>query len=102
VISLAGPVVEWLVSGRRNRRGALADFAEAEAYAVCLASSEDELRAYLGWLWEFTHNLISAEPHWSAVRALAAELVARGDVGERRARAIIKEALTKPLDAGLR
>ncbi len=75
--------------------GALADFAEAEAYAICLASSQRELRAYLAWLWEFTHSLIGAEPHWSAVKALAGELVARGEVGERRARAVIKEALTK-------
>jgi len=95
VISLAGPVAEWLVSGRRNRRGALDDFAEAERYAACVTSSEEELRAYLTWLWEFTGNLMSAEPHWSAVKALASELAGRGEVGERRARQLIRDALAR-------
>jgi hypothetical protein len=95
VISLAGPAAERLISGRTNRRGALDDVREAEAYASCVAGSEEELRAYMQWLWEFTNNLIGAEPHWSAVKALAAELVARGQVGERRAREVIRDALLK-------
>jgi hypothetical protein len=35
---------------------------------------------------------MSAEPHWSAVKALATELVERGDVGERLARQLIGDA----------
>lgn len=95
VISLAGPVAERIISGRTNRKGALDDFREAEAYASCVVGSEEELRAYLRWLWEFTYNLVDTEPHWSAVKALAEELVERGDVGERRARGIIRDALLR-------
>ena len=95
MVAMAGVIAEYLLTGRRNWRGAQSDLHDATNCAAYVVSDEREMRAYLRWLWERTRNLLSAEPHWSAVKALAAELLAGGRVGERRARQVIAAALSR-------
>lgn len=54
--------------------------------------SMKETEAYLNWLWVRVEAML--EHHWAAVEALAKELLAHRRVGYRRARQIIKEAIT--------
>jgi hypothetical protein len=95
IVSLAGIVAEHLLTGRHNWRGAQADLQDAARYAAYVTGSDDELGAYLRWLSEHTKMLLSAPPCWLAVRQLAAVLIEDRRLGERRARAIIAEALKR-------
>lgn len=93
VVSLGGVIAECLLSGRNNWRGAHADLHDAARYASVVTGSEDELGAYVRWLWEHTRMLLSAPPCWLAVERLASALLDDHRVGERRARRIIADAL---------
>lgn len=95
IVSLAGGVAECLLTGRRNWRGAHADLQDAARYAAFITGSDDELGAYVHWLWERTTVLLSARPCWLAVQQLAEALVEDRRVGERRAREIIASALKR-------
>jgi hypothetical protein len=95
IISLAGVIAEGLLTGRTNWGGAHADLHDAARYASYVTGSEDELGAYVRWLWEHTRTLLSARPCWPAVREVAAALIADGHIGERRARRIIADALKR-------
>jgi hypothetical protein len=95
MVALAGVLAECQLTGRHNWRGAHADLHDATDYASYVTGDEQELNAYLRWLWERTRNLLSARPHWAAVKALAAELLASRRIGERRARQLIAGALTR-------
>lgn len=94
IVSLAGVVAESIITGRRNWLGAHADLHDASRYAAYVTGDETELGAYMNWLAERTRVLLSARPHWSAVKALASELLTSGTIGERRARQLIAEALS--------
>jgi Peptidase family M41 len=93
VVSLGGVIAECLLSGRNNWRGAHADLHDAARYASVVTGSEDEMGAYVRWLWEHTRMLLSAPPCWLAVQRLASALLDDHRIGERRARRIIAEAL---------
>jgi len=93
VVSLGGVISECLLSGRNNWRGAHADLHDAARYASVMTGSEDELGAYVRWLWEHTRMLLSAPPCWLAVQRLASALLEDHRIGERRARRIIADAL---------
>jgi hypothetical protein len=95
IVSLAGVIAECLLTGRTNWRGAHADLHDAARYASFVTGSEDELGAYVRWLWEHTRMLLGAPPCWLAVQQLASALVEDRRVGERRARAIIADALKR-------
>lgn len=95
IVALAGVLAECVLTGRHNWRGAHADLHDASDYASYVTGDEQELNAYLRWLWERTRNLLSARPHWAAVKALAAELLTSRRIGERRARQLIADALTR-------
>jgi hypothetical protein len=95
IVSLAGVIAEGLLTGRTNWGGAHADLHDAARYASYVTGSEDELGAYVRWLWEHTKMLLAAPPCWLAVREVAAALNADGRVGERRARHIIADALKR-------
>ncbi len=95
VVSLAGVVSESLLTGRKNRRGAHTDLRDAAHFAGYVVGDEQELNAYLRWLWARTRNLLRARPHWAAVRSLARALLANRSVGERRARQVIADALNR-------
>jgi len=95
IVSLAGVIAECLLTGRNNWRGAHADLHDAAHYASHVTGSEDELGAYVRWLWEHTRMLLAAPPCWLAVRELAAALLEDQRIGERRARAIISEAIER-------
>jgi hypothetical protein len=101
IVSLAGVLAECLLTGRRNWRGAHADLHDAAGYAAYVTGDEQELGAYIKWLWERTRNLLRQRRHWAAVKSLASELLVSRRVGERRARLVIAEALT-PRAAGRR
>jgi len=96
VVSLAGVIAENVLTGRNNWRGAHADLHDAARYASYVTGSEDEMGAYVRWLWEHTRMLLKAPPCWLAVRRVAAALLHDHRIGERRARAIIAEALKPP------
>ena len=95
IVSLAGVIAECLLTGRNNWRGAHADLHDAAHYASHVTGSEDELGAYVRWLWEHTRMLLAAPPCWLAVRELAAALLEDQRIGERRARAIISGAIER-------
>jgi hypothetical protein len=95
IVSLAGVVAECLLTGRHNWRGAHADLHDAARYASFVTGSDDELGAYVRWLWEHTKMLLGAPPCWLAIQQLAAVLIEDRRLGERRARAIIGEALKR-------
>lgn len=95
IVSLAGVLAERLLTGRTNWGGGHADLHDAARYASYVTGSEDELGAYVRWLWEHTRMLLAARPCWLAVREVAAALTADGSIGERRARRIIAYALKR-------
>jgi len=88
IITLLGgtAAVERLV-GRFPKRGTETDWRVAFNLITHLAGSEEETDAYMEWLWVRTKDLVDL--YWFAVEALAAELLARRRVGERRAREVI-------------
>lgn len=102
IVSLAGVIAECLLTGRNNWRGAHADLHDAADYAAYVTGSEDELGAYVRWLWEHTRMLLAAPPCWLAVQGLAAALLEDRHIGERRARAIISEAIERGAPKGKR
>ncbi len=92
-VLLAGAMAERLKTGRICRKGSDDDMTQAYDAAMCLFDEDKEARAFVGWLWERTRNLIGYEPHWAAVEALARELRERRFIGERLARRIIRESI---------
>jgi hypothetical protein len=95
IVTLAGVIAEGLLTGRTNWGGAHADLHDAARYASYVTASEDELGAYVRWLWEHTRTLLTARPCWLAVRTVASALLDDRRIGERRARCIIAEALER-------
>jgi Peptidase family M41 len=102
ICALAGPAAEARWGGRRNRVGAGQDERNALDLADYVAGDPtgEGARLYVAWLRHRAEGLVRRELYWAAVEALAAELLARRRVGARRARAIIKQAITAQL--GLR
>lgn len=96
IISLAGHAAVEALKGRPARQkqaGSWADWDAAISLAANMTGSPEETEAYLNWLWARTADLIRLPWNWAAVHVLAYELLKQHRIGERRARAIISEAI---------
>jgi hypothetical protein len=90
----AGGVAEQLLTGRRPLRwGATEDADFTVTCAMYMTGDADELAAYIDWLWKSTTNLLRQPWRWAAVEALAADLLDRRELGQRRTRETIRAAL---------
>jgi hypothetical protein len=99
VITLCGgPVAEELFTGCWPEIGSSADMSHAIDLLDHLSSGPRETEAYLAWLLERTKSILSVPFNWVMVQDLASELIIAKELGERRARAIIKNAKQKWID----
>jgi hypothetical protein len=93
MVLLAGAITEHLKTGRIFRKGSDEDIKQAHDAAMYLIDDDKEAKSFVDWLWEHTGNILSYEPHWAAVEALAQELMERRFIGERLARRIIRSSI---------
>ena len=80
ITSLAGAVAEFeyyrVIGSPKSKRwlttnsGARSDRAQAARLIVRLASSDEELKAYIDWLFIRTHNTVKHLLHWHAIEAV--------------------------------
>lgn len=101
LIYLAGPTAEALGTGTRELLINHTDLNEAVALADHLTTSPREADAYLHWLGLRAEALIRPPGPWAAVQTLATALLERQQLGYRRARQIIREALDQSRAAPL-
>jgi Peptidase family M41 len=92
VMLFAGAAAENKLAGKRNRAGEDDDFQKAVNLAASQCGSDEEVGAYLNWLWVRTRVLLDLPWLWAAVEALAQELLKYRKVSYQKACKIIKEA----------
>lgn len=93
ICSFAGVVAEGRHFGEVpnvRKHGGHFDYRDAIDAATILLSREDEALAFCGWLYERTVTLLCVEPYWSAVEAIAKELLAEEALGGKQVRDIYK------------
>jgi hypothetical protein len=119
MIRLAGPIAEGLCARRRPRWTTnphnSTDFDHARIYAGLAAENnrlvtgltrwrrfyiparrEEEILSHVAWLALRAEGLLTRDENWTAVQAVAADLLKSRRIGYRRARQIIAGALAKP------
>ena len=98
IIDLGGPVAERLAGRHREWRGTGRHVLRA-ALAINLASQissrHETARAFLKYQWLQTRDTLEQSGHWSAVQAVAAELIDRGRVSGYRVRQLYRKAASK-------
>jgi len=93
---LAGMVAEGLLAESEvNAPGAWKDRQNAVDLAEFVTTSAEEAEAYTEWLLCRTRNLLSLPWNWAAVQAVAQALLAERELGARRVRSIVKEAIAR-------
>ena len=93
LISFAGVEAEYVVTGRRDHRGAAEDYRDAIDYAVGVTGSEKDASKYLQKMRLRAADLIRPPARWRAVEALAKALLSAKTIKGREARRIIGEAM---------
>ena len=93
--ALAGPTAEHLYSGRRNNRGASDDHHYAVDLATYEVSEDKELEAYIRWLSVRTRNRLTVPANWSAVKAVANELLVCRRMSGKRTREVVQNAMLR-------
>ena len=91
MLHYAGQIAETHHSGK-TAVGSLSDDETAINMGTYVTGSEEELDAYLHWLFIRTEKLICFETNWPLVEAVAKELLSVKKMSGRRARKIIQEA----------
>jgi ATP-dependent Zn protease len=97
-VSLAGQIAEAIHAGRRPAHyshSADDDLAVNIAMEVC--GSAEQCSAWINWLFVSTRDHLSLQHVWSAVEALAAELMRRETISGPEARRIINAATMPPV-----
>jgi ATP-dependent Zn protease len=96
-VSLAGPVAEMLYTGDPFHPGLVAEWAHdwqaAWELAELLFADQRKRLAYLEDLTGVLYRLLDSEPHWSAVAALADNLLAHETLESEEVRDIINDWL---------
>jgi ATP-dependent Zn protease len=96
-VSLAGPVAEMLYTGDPFHPGLVAEWAHdwqtAWELAELLFADQRKRLSYLEDLTGVLYRLLDSEPHWSAVAALADNLLAHETLESEEVRDIINDWL---------
>ncbi len=96
-VSLAGPVAEMLYTGDPFHPGLVAEWAHdwqvAWEMAELLFADQRKRLSYLEDLTGVLYRLLDSEPHWSAVAALADNLLAHETLESEEVRDIINDWL---------
>jgi len=92
LISLAGGVVNLLLTGKRDHLGSYTDLHHALDLADHVCGSKKECTAYVNWLFVRCEGMVKSPPNWHAVETLAGELLKREKIPYRKAREIIQAA----------
>lgn len=95
MISLAGSLAVSMLMSRKHTIGADTDVLQVTSHLASLTRSMEEEEAYAKWLWHRTKGILQIEPHWSAVKVLANELLREKRIGAKRVCEIIKNSLEK-------
>ena len=94
-VALGGPVAEMLYTGDPFHPGLVAEWAgdwqSAWELAASLMPDERKRLSYLEDLTRQLHRLLDAEPHWSALAALADNLLAHETLERDEVREIVGE-----------
>jgi len=93
MVLVAGDVAESRLERRQSRPGSSDDLVKAFELASRICGSDEEVEAYLNWLYIRIGCLLEIEYHWKAVEAVAAALLTRKRIGYRKARSIVKNAI---------
>jgi len=73
--AFAGSIAEVQYCGHEPAFGHESDIAGVVELAMVVCGSTDETEEYSNWLWHRTRNLITNEPRWTAVVAVADALL---------------------------
>jgi hypothetical protein len=93
LVLFAGQVAEWRFANRHNWRGSGEDWQHAVNLVSYLAGNNEVLQKYVDYLWARAKNLFDLPWLWTAVEAVAKELLIRKKMGSRLTRKIIKKAM---------
>jgi len=99
IASFAGHAAEFILSKRKNWKGARQDNHETVDLALyyCGGSTE-EAGAFLDWMWLRTIGWIKNPLRWMCVKKVAKELLEKHKLKATEVRKIIKEAIHKKFD----
>jgi hypothetical protein len=102
ITSLAGAVAEFeyyrVIGHPKSKgwltvnRGAQSDRAQASRLIIRLASSEEEIKAYVNWLFIRTQNTVKHLLHWQAIEAVQDALLQHTLLRGKDVKEIYKEA----------
>lgn len=92
LILLSGPAAEAAFAGRLNERGARGDFADAIELSNDMFGSRAEQSAWLDEQYDRAEAFVAGPRRQALIRAVAAELLAYGQLGAKQVRAICRAA----------
>ena len=93
ITGLAGHVAEKIYSKQENYETSENDFHVAVDLASYLCGSNEEIEAYIKWLYIRTKNMLEHPNNWCKVKAFAEELLDHRRIGYVKARKIMKDAV---------
>lgn len=95
MVHLAGTVVDEILDNQDMYNGANADLVWAQKLSenAAEALSQEVTDAYMKWLWLRVGAYLQLPWNWAAVEAIADALVEHGQLGYRRARDVIRQAV---------
>ena len=93
IVYFAGGIAERKLTGGKRLKGAHVDLSHAIDLLDRLTGGTRETEAYGNWLFIRAEYLVMHPWNWTAIEALAAELMEHKRIGYRRARQIIKQAI---------
>ena len=92
MVSLAGGAAIYLLTGRRDRLGALVDHHKAMDLAENICASRRECKAFVNWLYVRIEGILRVQANWHAVESLAEELLTQETISYKKAAGLIKAA----------
>jgi hypothetical protein len=97
IVSLAGPAAEARFAGGVVVAGGDIDRSHAVGFATWLSGTPEETEAFVQ-LWEIqARQRVSQDWIWSAIEAVAKELLVQRRLGAARVRAVVRDAMRGPV-----
>ena len=96
MVDLAGSIAEKCYRGHWDHRGAAHERSAAIDLACYVNGSIEQTEAYVNWLKICTADMLRLDIHRYAVEHVAEALIEHRELGERRLRKIIRDAITTP------
>ena len=94
LVRLTGQIAEWKFANRHNWKGSGEDWHWAIEEASLLMGGGEVLQKYMDYMWARAKTLFNVPWCWTAIEAVAKELLIRKKMENRLTRKIIKKAIS--------